>query len=379
MSAKRKLKKIPIVMILLVLCAAAFSQLPVFSEHALAPFVAAGNEDYREAEPSSEYPSDENQSGEYQVYEHDPNNYSITDSNTFGEAEYPNRSRQPVETREPAPPPAPPPIFIQLEYEDISRGSLILINRYNAFHFPSSHDLVLLSEFITQNSAVYPANQFLSLSVIPALNAMMDAFYAETGRSHVAIRSAFRGEEQQRRLFNQRANQIGRDEAWRWVALAGYSEHHAGLAFDFGIFRNGHMAGFTGTGVYSWFRQNAHYFGFILRYPAGRFNITRVEYEPWHFRYVGIPHAFIIHNSGFVLEEYIEFIRIRNQNYSYKIYIDNVLYEIFFTDDFEIELPAYSEFTISGNNIDGFIVTVIHRETAVEYTEQEYTEQEFTG
>jgi D-alanyl-D-alanine carboxypeptidase len=163
--------------------------------------------------------------------------------------------------------------------------------------------------------------------------------------------------------------------------VPGYSEHHAGFAFDFGLWRGGQMAAFLGTGVHSWFSQNAHYFGFILRYPENRYSITRTAFEPWHFRYVGVPHAQIIVSSGFVLEEYIEFLRIRGQHYSYTIYIDDILYEIFFTRDLVIELPAYSEYRISGNNIDGFVVTITHRpdntESDIPALNQQYQQYNF--
>ena len=383
MSAKRMLIKVPILLVLAAVLVFAFTRLPVFSENAMAPFVAASVEDYPEtylpgedAGGDNAGPSYQNggQNGGYNGEYNGNAGYNESGAKVTDGSYGPEEPEYPEELEEPLPEPTPP-ILIRLGYEDIFSGNLILVNRYNVFHFPSHHDLVLLAEHITENSAVHPANQFLSMSIIPALNAMLDAFHAETGRTDVAVRSAFRGEDQQRRLFEQRVRQFGEREAQRWVARPGYSEHHAGLAIDFGIFRGGHMSGFTGTGVYSWFRNNAHYFGFILRYPSNRYDITRVAYEPWHFRYVGVPHAHIIRNSGFVMEEYIQFIRIRNQHYKYRIYIDDVLYEVFFTSSFEIELPAYSEFTISGNNIDGFIVTIAHRPDVVEDAPQyEYSE-----
>jgi len=113
---------------------------------------------------------------------------------------------------------------------------------------------------------------------------------------------------------------------------------------------------------YSWFNENAHYFGFILRYPENRTDVTGVAFEPWHFRYVGRPHAYIIWSNGFVFEEYIDFVRIYDQYFSYTRYFEGVLYEIFFTDELQIDIPIDNDFYISGNNVDGFIVTIIHIE-----------------
>jgi len=55
--------------------------------------------------------------------------------------------------------------------------------------------------------------------------------------------------------------------------------------------------------------ENAHKYGFILRYPDGKQSITKVIYEPWHFRYVGKEHAEVIKEKGFCLEEYIEYLK----------------------------------------------------------------------
>ena len=86
------------------------------------------------------------------------------------------------------------------------------------------------------------------------------------------------------------------------VAKPGTSEHHTGFAIDF----NGVRDDFYKTKEYSWLMENAADYGFILRYPKNKTDITNVIYEPWHFRYVGKEHAQKIAQSGLCLEEYIE-------------------------------------------------------------------------
>lgn len=85
------------------------------------------------------------------------------------------------------------------------------------------------------------------------------------------------------------------------VAKPGTSEHHTGFAIDF----NGVRDDFYKTKEYSWLMKNAADYGFILRYPKNKTDITNVIYEPWHFRYVGKEHAQKIAQSGLCLEEYI--------------------------------------------------------------------------
>jgi len=123
--------------------------------------------------------------------------------------------------------------------------------------------------------------------------------------------SGFRSYESQRVIFENRVafymgQGYGREQAERntalWVAVPGSSEHQSGLAVDFNCIT---MA-FAGTVAYNWLIDNAHRYGFILRYPQGTTHITGINYEPWHFRYVGIEHATAIWESGITLEEYFK-------------------------------------------------------------------------
>ena len=86
------------------------------------------------------------------------------------------------------------------------------------------------------------------------------------------------------------------------VARPKTSEHHTGLAIDF----NGVKDDFYKTKEYTWLIKNAADYGFILRYPKNKTDVTNVVYEPWHFRYVGKEHAKKIVESGLCYEEYIE-------------------------------------------------------------------------
>jgi D-alanyl-D-alanine carboxypeptidase len=89
--------------------------------------------------------------------------------------------------------------------------------------------------------------------------------------------------------------------------MPGYSEHHTGLAVD--IVTPSYQvlnAGFAQTDAAVWMAQNAHRYGFIIRYPADKVDVTGIGYEPWHVRYVGIANAKAIFEQGLCLEEYLE-------------------------------------------------------------------------
>lgn len=86
------------------------------------------------------------------------------------------------------------------------------------------------------------------------------------------------------------------------VAEPGYSEHETGLAIDFS--ESGNTV--KNTKMWNWLAKNAYKYGFIKRYPSDKTNITKVKYEPWHYRYVGIELAKEIYDSNLTLEEYHE-------------------------------------------------------------------------
>ena len=81
------------------------------------------------------------------------------------------------------------------------------------------------------------------------------------------------------------------------VAKPGYSEHETGYAMDFSLFEDGISADYDGTGEYDWINQNCAHYGFILRYPENKTDLTEIRYESWHYRYVGQPHAYYMQQN----------------------------------------------------------------------------------
>lgn len=127
----------------------------------------------------------------------------------------------------------------------------------------------------------------------------------------LTISSAYRSEEYQASLYNYYAGLYGSERADTISARPGYSEHQTGLAADF-VEGDGSMDGinfnesFENTDSALWLKEHAQEYGFILRYPKGKEDITGFSYEPWHFRYVGVEYAEKIKNAGtsITMEEY---------------------------------------------------------------------------
>lgn len=88
----------------------------------------------------------------------------------------------------------------------------------------------------------------------------------------------------------------------QYYAIPGTSEHEAGVAMDIGWIEDS----FETSAAFEWLQKNAETYGFIMRYASDTYDITRINYEPWHYRYVGANHAEKINELGITLEEYHE-------------------------------------------------------------------------
>lgn len=166
---------------------------------------------------------------------------------------------------------------------------------------------------ITAKYAGYPNMKFDSRAV-GALNNMCAAA-AKDGVNLLVI-SSYRTITRQTQLYNQEIakqkanNPTYTDEqaaaaASTVVAIPGTSEHNLGLAVDF----NSAEQSFENSNQSKWLRAHAEEYGFVLRYPKDKYDITKIIYEPWHYRYVGVDHAKRMNNMKLCLEEYIDYLK----------------------------------------------------------------------
>ena len=139
-----------------------------------------------------------------------------------------------------------------------------------------------------------------------ALVSMFAAGGAE-GAGQMQVQSSYRSYPVQVQVYNGWVSSLGKAQADKQSARPGYSEHQTGLAVDIStVPLNCSLAACFGTTAQGeWLAANAWRFGYLLRYPADKTAITGYEYEPWHFRYIGIPLATELHNEGVeTLEEF---------------------------------------------------------------------------
>lgn len=115
------------------------------------------------------------------------------------------------------------------------------------------------------------------------------------------ISSGYRSYTRQNNIYNNYVKQDGKAKADTYSARAGYSEHQTGLCFDLNTIDDS----FANTPESKWLEKHAQEYGFIIRYPKGKENVTGYQYEPWHLRYLGVDLATSVYESGLCLEEYL--------------------------------------------------------------------------
>lgn len=143
----------------------------------------------------------------------------------------------------------------------------------------------------------------IDAGVWPYMKAMLEAAWADG--VDLKVWSPYRSYETQNMLFRNQVERVGGDEekAATVVARPGTSEHNTGLCADFNMASDR----FESTEMYTWMCAHAEEYGFILRYPSDKIDITGVIYESWHWRFIGIKAAKEINKLGLTLEEYIEY------------------------------------------------------------------------
>lgn len=183
---------------------------------------------------------------------------------------------------------------------DLSKEYLIIVNKYNYLDETfAPDDLVTIS---TKYSWGSYGTHTIRKDVFDAFLKMHED--ANNNGIYLMINSSYRDFKSQTIVYNNYLKNHGEAYADKYAARPGYSEHQTGLALDIfsidGALRNT----FKDSPAYAWLKDNSYKYGFILRYPEGKENITGFSFEPWHYRYVGIDAAKYIYENQITFEEY---------------------------------------------------------------------------
>ena len=236
----------------------------------------------------------------------------------------------------------------EITKEQIYKGDLLLVNR----DYPVKKDSIR-SDIININHnselvrgyVIFDRNLRLSKDVVKKFLNVVDAAGKESV-NHFLISSGYRDFQEQKQLYEK----MGSD----YALPAGYSEHNLGLSLDIGSTQKKMEKAPEGK----WIEENVWKHGFVLRYPKNKSNITGIQYEPWHIRYVGLPHSAIMQKKNFTLEEYLEFLKEEKE---VSTEVEGKKYTVSYykvSENMKVNVPANKQYEISGNNMDGVIVTV---------------------
>ncbi|AEY66221.1 M15 family metallopeptidase [Clostridium sp. BNL1100] len=249
-------------------------------------------------------------------------------------------------------------VRLNLANSYIHIGNLVLVNRKNPINKPEPLTIKNLENVSTASKKI-----LLDKTATIMLRKLIIAC---NGENEIVLVSGFRPLSEQIAIYNDSMKENGEEFTSKYVALPNHSEHQTGLAID--VAKNEPdidfiCPSFPNEGICQDFREKAAQYGFIERYPKGKEAITGISHEPWHFRYVGNPHSQIISDNNFTLEEYIEYLKqfpydgmhlqIKNRGWTAKIFYVNAREEVK-----SVYLSENLYYEVSGNNIDGFIVTV---------------------
>lgn len=240
----------------------------------------------------------------------------------------------------------------------LSSGNLVVVNSEHPFSKDLSSDVVSLISYNTNSDG----EQIFSLTdssvciqepAARQFQSMVSAFYTKSNNSSLFASSGYlSSEEQDSTPFAAGNNDVG-----------------AGLSLSLGTWSDGSRGNYDGTGDFQWITQNMAKYGFITRYTDDKSSVTGAAADQALIRYVGLPHAEIMAEKGFCLEEYVEFLK----TYTYENPLqhtgsNSINYAVYYTEmkkgnTTDIKIPTKADgteytYSVSGNNIAGYIVTV---------------------
>ena len=241
-----------------------------------------------------------------------------------------------------------------LREKDLRKGSLILVNRQHPLCLcPAENEL----------EPVCIGGEQVQMQRAPAV--FLRELALVSGENLMAV-SGYRTGEEQKALYFSSLNQNGLTFTEQYVARPSCSEHETGLAVDLGK-KDGTVDSIRPhlpyDGLFGAYRKKLLLYGFCERYQKEKEKINGIAAEPWHFRYVGAPHAQIMQELDFCLEEYLSFMkqyrypanRFVYQNGGLKTYVSFVPLQN--GGWAELAVRESIPYSISGNNVDGFILT----------------------
>ncbi len=271
---------------------------------------------------------------------------------------------------------------VSVDNTDIDQGNLVLVNASHGYSAGDAYVNQLKNAYLDRTGRLKVASTDIGLLPVAfdALERLVVDLEEDTGSHDLLITSGHRTVAEQQEIWDYYLNTNGEAYVNAYVAKPGFSEHNTGLACDVSFYTDDGASVPVSEYEHGWWlAANCAREGFIRRYPEDKVDITGIANEPWHFRYVGIPHARICSSRNWCLEEYIEGVKAYSADGTMLfVAADGTVSEVNAADGLptsggwlvyfvpktgaggvtEVRVPRGSDYEISGNNADGFIVTV---------------------
>ena len=238
---------------------------------------------------------------------------------------------------------------IVLSDADTKAGPLVLVNKTHEYTFPAKDDHLasINDKRLTHNPRVYlqsGLSTYMESTALDALDRMLVDFHAATGKDNVLLKYAYRDYESQK----------------DFSTAPGFSDHHTGFGIQLVYQLNGRQYDLSADPAYAWITENCYKYGFVVRYPDAKADVTEVSDYESYFRYVGVAHATYMTANDLCMEEYIDLLS-KQENPLKVTDADGNKYEIYYfavKGNTKAEIPDGYTYTVSGTNDGGVVVTV---------------------
>lgn len=250
--------------------------------------------------------------------------------------------------------------------DGLALGLLNLVSNACPCTFPSELELVNVFDSGNGSFSVRETDILISQDVMEPLNQLCAAFQSATGNNDLLVCAGYRSLEEQQALWDNALANHGIEYTRQYFSQPGSSEHHTGLAVDFAFYQADKQRSyeFDGSGDSQWMIDHCWEYGFVQRYPLSKVDITGISEEAWHFRYVGQPHATLMHQKELCLEEYITLLQAYPWDGEHLVEtVAGTEYEIWYCPADNIQVPTQGTYTLSGDNQGGCIVTTVRAQS----------------
>lgn len=233
-----------------------------------------------------------------------------------------------------------------IDESQLFSGSLVKVNSITPY---VSTEMVQTVDLIYYRNDYYTLinetdSVILNVDAADALNLMMADYYDSTGQANFLV-------------YGTTDTYTGESS----YCPQAFPESVTGNTIDLAVNVGSTVLTYDGCDEEKWIVDNCYKYGYIVRFPANKSEMTGNAFCPWHLRYVGKVHSAVMNELGYCLEEYLELLKKYTYDHPLTYNLNGTMYIIYSVQSAgqttTAKVPAVSEYTISGNNTDGFIIT----------------------